>query len=376
MCHTWLARMPSGLTTMRVTILVDAGFGGRERAMLARLQVGLADEGVRVVYATPTGLGEDAVGVIAARVVYEDRGMPWTLEARAQRLAEAVERAATSRTEGPRGVLHVFGEGAWGLAARVVRRTGDCLVVECWSGSLRRRLSRPPWMGLAPSNVLIACPEPSLERIAERSGSEARVIPWGVPVPSQAREILPEDRAPAMLMVGSGRDRGAMAAVVEAFSSVAAPDAILCVDAECARVAKLWPIIKKCGLTGRTTLIPDVEGRRELALLGCDVVLAPEALGECRSILLEAMAAGLPVIAAADGALDSIAGGQTARLIAGADPKLWTSAMAEFLREPDSARALGAAAREHVRQHHRVSAQVSLTLNAYEHLAGARTVGA
>ncbi len=375
---------------MRITLLVDADFGLRERDMLVRLQVGLADEGLRVVYATPRSASEhhgpesrpaspdethQSVGVIAVHAQYDDRGMPWTLDARAARLAETLAKTAPPRPETPRGAIHVFGHRAWNLAARLAQRTGDGLVIEFHSAVLRRTLAHASSLVALGASVLVACPEPALARLVERerAGVATRVIPWGVPVPAEPRRILAGERAPAVLLVASGRDRQACAAAVEAFAGVNVPDAMLCLDADVLHVARLWPIIKRLNLSSRTTLIPNLEGRREMAILGSDIVIAPEARGESRSILLDAMAAGLPVIAAADAALDSLVGGQTARLIAAPEPKLWTSAMAEMLRDPDSARALGLASREAIRRHHRVSAQVSLTLNAYEHLAGAPT---
>ncbi len=38
---------------MRILIIADESFASRERAMLSRLEVGLADEGVRVVHVIP-----------------------------------------------------------------------------------------------------------------------------------------------------------------------------------------------------------------------------------------------------------------------------------------------------------------------------------
>ena len=372
---------------MRITLLVDAEFGLRERDMLVRLQVGLADEGLRVVFASPRSgslvdapesrssspdESQQSVGVIAVHAVYEDRGMPWTLDARAARLAETLAKSAPPRPEAPRGAIHVFGHRAWNLAVRLAQRTGDGLVIEFHSAALRRRLAHASSITALGPSVLIASPEPALARLVERerAGIATRVIPWGVPIPAEPRAILAGERAPAILLVASGRDREACAAAVEAFAAVNVPDAMLCIDADVLHVARLWPLIKRLNLTSRTTLIPNLESRRELAILGADIVIAPEARGESRSILLDAMAAGLPVIAGVDAALDSLIGGQTARLIAAPEPKLWTSAMAELLRDPEAARALGRTSRDAIRQHHRVSSQISLTLNAYEHLAG------
>ena len=51
---------------MRVLILADGLFATRERALLSRLEVGLADEGVRVVQATPEDVPASAAGLAGA----------------------------------------------------------------------------------------------------------------------------------------------------------------------------------------------------------------------------------------------------------------------------------------------------------------------
>lgn len=364
---------------MHVTILVDAPFVKRDRAMLARLQVGLADEGVRVVFAEPTPTSfttpaaeAESLGVIAARATYEDRGMPWTLRARAQRLADAVTQTAPASQSRGRSIIHVFGVRAWGIAAETCEALGACLVVEISASEDVRRLRRSPWAALAPDRLLITCPEPGLARLVEREwpGVAVRIIPWGVPTLSEVRSVLPGDRSPAILIVASGRDRAACESAVQAFADAAGPEALLLLHSDAVRVGKLWPTLKRLGLSPRTTIIADLEGRRDLAILGADLLLLPEARGDYRSFTLDAMAAGLPVIAVADVAIDSTLGGQTARLISSSDARLIASALADALRHPEEARAVGAAAREHVRKHHRVSTHVAQILNAYEHMVG------
>ncbi len=67
------------------------------------------------------------------------------------------------------------------------------------------------------------------------------------------------------------------------------------------------------------------------------------------NVLLEAMATGLPVIASAlAGALDVIQNGVTGRLVPWGDPKALAQAMAEIVEDPNSAWAMGRAARDFV----------------------------
>ncbi|MEZ6233084.1 MAG: hypothetical protein R3B68_02735 [Phycisphaerales bacterium] len=62
--------------------------------------------------------------------------------------------------------------------------------------------------------------------------------------------------------------------------------------------AGLWKVLQARN-DGAASLIENVEANRALVLYG-DVLLVPEALGERRTIVLDAMGAGMAVLAAAD----------------------------------------------------------------------------
>jgi glycosyltransferase involved in cell wall biosynthesis len=126
-----------------------------------------------------------------------------------------------------------------------------------------------------------------------------------------------------------------------------------------------WSLIRRLGLTERVTLVPDMEARRELTLRG-DAILLPESLGEHRTLTLDAMAAGMVVIAAADPMVPVLSDARTARLVQRPAAAAWREALEWMLRDAPGARALGAAAREHVKAHCRASTHVASVLGAYE----------
>jgi glycosyltransferase involved in cell wall biosynthesis len=99
-------------------------------------------------------------------------------------------------------------------------------------------------------------------------------------------------------------------------------------------------------------------------------VLWPERNGELRSVLLEAMAMGLPVIAAADPALDMLVDGQTASLVASLTPDAWAQAIAALLDSPQRAQALGSGGRQRIIDSHQSSAQVRHLTALLERLVG------
>jgi glycosyltransferase involved in cell wall biosynthesis len=105
----------------------------------------------------------------------------------------------------------------------------------------------------------------------------------------------------------------------------------------------------------------------------CDVVVScstrPEALPR---VLIEAMAAGRPVVATAHGgALDLVEDDRTGYLVQPERPDLLADALARLLALPDRGRALGAAGRERARTHFTLDRMVDETLAVYREVAAA-----
>ncbi len=371
---------------MRVLILTDASFATREREMLLRLQVGLADEGVRIIHAVPRSAapeeGQPPAGqVFVEQVVYEDRGPGFLGRLRDRRFAEQIDRLHDPADERPVDVVHVFGEpgsgsggGAWATGAELAARFQAALGIEVWSAECVERAARlHPASGVdRPPTVFFAPDRPTEGRLreeVERPGIGAvRYTPWGVHTPASAHDLLAEGRSPSVMIAGSGRDSGSYAA---ALAGLAAPGPqsrlMIFADAEAMGRARAWPVVNRLGLIDRFTLAPDIEGRRDLTLK-CDLLLIAEALGEHRTLVLDAMAVGALVVAAPDPMVGWLIDGRTARLVDRAQPDSWAALLASLLSDEPGARVLAASARKHVRQQQRASAHVASVVDAYEWL--------
>jgi hypothetical protein len=360
---------------MRVLIIADESFASRERSMLSRLEVGLADEGVRVVHAIPRRAAPwYHAEVFSQAVLYEDRGLPISRPWRArqvlrdiQSLVEGEERAVD--------LVHAFGRGSRAMAVEIVRQTGAALAVEVnnpESAAAAGRLRAPD----LPPPVLFV-PDPALERAihADDSGLTVRLTPWGVHTPGAPRDILREGRDIAVMVNATGRDRDAMIALLEGTAAAASthPDLMFFAEAEAVHASGIWPLVRRLGLSERFTLAPDVEARRELALRG-DALVLPEALGEQRTLTLDAMAAGMVVIAAADPLVSVLVDTRTARLVDKPSAERWAGALRWLADSRDQARALALAAREHVRAQCRASAHVAAVMDAYEWMTASESI--
>ena len=100
----------------------------------------------------------------------------------------------------------------------------------------------------------------------------------------------------------------------------------LFVDAEAAHRTGIWPVARGLGVLDRLSLIDEMEGRRELVLRG-DVLVQSDARGEQRSLVLDAMASGMIVLAAEDPMVSYLVNGRTARTVSGTRSDEWAAAL-------------------------------------------------
>src|ERR1051325_8085310 len=101
---------------MRILIIADESFAARERAMRSRLEVGLADEGFRVIYAIPRCAAHwHGPDLSAQTIPYESRGLAISRSWRAQQLVTAARKLGTD-AERPFDLVHAFGHGCWPMA--------------------------------------------------------------------------------------------------------------------------------------------------------------------------------------------------------------------------------------------------------------------
>jgi glycosyltransferase involved in cell wall biosynthesis len=355
---------------MRVLFIIDALFATHERAMINRLDIGLVDEGLRIVHAIPQRIADRVPDdLISLVLTYQDEGAAITRPARARSLVNGLAALKLPGGEGVIDLVHAVGGASWSIAADVAHQTGAALAVDVWRAGLVGRARAIK--ATAGPRVVFFAPGPAIERalIKEGLGSSVRVARWGVHAPPEPRRLFRPDRQVSAVVSGAGRDADAFRAAIEglALSTQAHENLILFVDAAGARRAGIWSVADRLGVLDRLTLVPGIEGRRHLAL-SADLFLQPGARGECHTLLLDAMAAGLPVIASADPMNNDLVAGRTAHLIEAPDPRLWEAAVSLLLNEPETAIALGASAREHVKEEHRVSSQIAAVLDGYEWL--------
>ena len=350
---------------MRVLVLADEVFASRERVMMSRLEVGLADEGIRVVHAVPENASSATpVELFSQTVTYNAEPLPFGDRLRARRLAQELDAIAGDAPQ-PLDLIHVFGGSCWGLAHLLASRTGAAVALEVWRVGLAPRAGHAPW-ARARDAVFLA-PDPAIERALRNAGAPTiRTAPWGVHVATVCRRIFAEDRLPGIMVIGGGRDSAAMHSVLEALAAArrAGAEFIAFFDARAARRAGVWTVAERLGLLDRLSLIDELEGRRDLLLQG-DVLIHPEHAGEQRSILLDAMGSGMVVLAAADPNVSILQEGRTCRVVRGSTAAAWTEALSSTLDDREASRRLARGAWEFVRDERPAARYVQAVLDTY-----------
>jgi hypothetical protein len=351
---------------MRTLIIADATFYAAERAMLRRLAVALAGEGVGVGLALPASIDEhDREHLITEPVLYHAAGGVWD---RPLRVGAFLRTLAALGDAARPDVIHAFGGGCWAFAAMAASRLEIPLVVDVWRAGL---VPRARGLRASPdSRVVCTTPDRWIERqiLRDASAPPVRVAHWPGVCPAQPASILREGRAPSIALVGGGRDAEQARAAFDACCRLAREHTglLLLVDAAMAHRARLWRAADAAGVTGSLTLVERLEDRRDLALRA-DVVVCPESRGEHRTLLLDAMGAALPVVARPDEANGALVDHVTARLVSG-DAAAWHAALSALLTDHTAARDLGTSARRFVKDERRWSAFTAVIADLYEWL--------
>lgn len=378
---------------MRVLFLADRSFAEREPSMLRRLEIGLIAEGLHVVRAAPveTRRVEDELPTgLDALVRYERSPIPFAGQSLARILQRALSSQDALETPSEDGrlidVIHVWGESLWPDAVELADLTGADIAFECWSRAAMRHIAeterRARRRGGFAARAIWLTPDQALCDEASRVARywACREACWGVHLPDAERAEwpIPGGGGPiAVSIMSAAGDLASCRNLLTALSQVTrAPgtgggggaEALIFLDAGTTEAApELWRHAESLGLLDRLSTIPDMEGRRSL-VLQTHLLINPAAAGEHRTLLLEAMAHGTPIVARADPFNSSIIDGKTAIAAPNGATESWTAALRKLLETPGAPAALGASARAWINDHRLAHRQIAAAIDAYSAL--------
>ena len=349
---------------MHVALIVDHDRWRREHAMVGRVAAGLRDRDIQITAVLPEAGRLDAVDdeppLDGAASVYTPMQVPpWMRRARARQLA-------ASLPAGVPDVIHAVGEDAWVVALDLARELDRPVTLEVWTAELIKRI--PPRRAASRVAGYIALTDPIAEAIRHRVDAHlVSVVPIGVEIPSQPRQVL-TNRADSMTLaiLGSGRDLVGYRAVLTGLSRLISdlPQIQVCLELRGPGEHEIWRHARRLDLLGHISSVVDAAMHRPL-LTGCDVLVLPERQGQVRSIVLEALAAGMPAVTANDPYLDILVSDETALIVDYAVPDDWTDKLHSVLTDPAVAPRLAASARSSVAELHRPAEQADRLAAAF-----------
>jgi len=349
---------------MHIALLANTAWLDEELASLRQLVVGLIDEHVALTQVVPASIPLDDTSPFARRIDWLDSRFRLI---NLRRLASLHPRLAAAKVD----LLHALDGRLWPAAVSLANRLDLPLLLSASSAYDVAAAARIVHDVKPDATAFTAATQPIADAIRAR-------VPDTVPVhhvPTGVHQLEPSprpaDRPLCAVVTGSGKLDNHVQALLDALARVVRrdPQAQFFFDGQTADQHRIWRAADKLNLLRHISLVPRRLGNREL-LLRTDALLMPQPLGKSRSLTLQAMARGLPVIATEDPWLDYLVDGETAWCLQHPEPTGWHDRIVHLLDHPDAATALGHAARAWVNDHRPVTRQIAALLDLYRRYTG------
>lgn len=254
------------------------------------------------------------------------------------RAAAAARRRAVPYVLAPRGML----------VADLIRR--------------RSRLAKQAWLalfGMRDVAAAAAIHVTSDVEAAEFNGlglltRRVVVIPNGVDPPSDVvegtdahvGEASDDAGRPYLLFLGRISWKKGLDRLIRAFPAVEGAELVIAGYDENGHQAVVRRLAADCGISNRIRFVGPVEGQEKQRLIrDASCLVLPSYNENFGMVVIEAMAAGRPVVVTAEVGLANVVEQSGSGIVAGGDPDTLASALNYILRNPAEARAMGAAGR-------------------------------
>ncbi len=203
------------------------------------------------------------------------------------------------------------------------------------------------------------------------------VVQSGVNIPKEdeLQPILPKERPPVIgtagpLEKGKGLNHFLLAAktILERH-----PDTLFLIAGSGPEEKSLRRLAAELKISGSLTILPHLENFRQV-FQAIDLFVLPELRQGSKLILLEAMAAGLPVVSSdIDGVTHIVDDGVTGILVPAADVEELSDKLHELLIHRNQAREIGRLGRDHIRENFLISKMSQSMLSIYQEILSADT---
>lgn len=351
---------------MHVALVANTAWLDEELRMFRRLVVGLIDEQVRVAQVVPEQLPQQEANSFSEVVTWQDSAWPMARGRRLVRVTEDLKRIGVD-------LIHALDGRLWEPVAQIARHLNVPVVLSAASLMDLPQVQRIHRRFGDLRMAFAAATGPLQQAIAARLPTNVVVqtVPAGIHAPEQLPRPVTAGEWTCAVISGTGEVDEDYEALFEALRQIVADHehAQFFLDGQRSDQHGLWQLARRYQLLENISIVPRRLGHREM-LLNADALIHPQALGKSRTLTLQAMGHGLPVIARQDLWVDYLLEDETAWLVKQAQAQAWAEALQRLIAAPAQARQLGARAREWVMRHRPLSAHVEAVLGLYRRLAG------
>lgn len=351
---------------MHAALIADRYCLDDDLAHFQALVVGLLDEQVHVAQVLPDELAQTQDSPFATQVAFQDSDWSLPRRLRLRQLAGTLSKLDLT-------LVHALSGRLWDGALALARRLGVPLVSTASCAQDVEQAARIMRRSGSVRVAFTATTKPIAEALSDRLGPSALVqmIPTGVHVTHPSRPPAADQTALGAVITGNGELDEDYEALLAALPAIIKryPDAQFFLDGQHPDQYELWQAAKRMNLLANVSVVPRRPGHHKM-VLGAELLIQPQALGQSRSLTLQAMAQGVPVMARPDPWLDYLIPDVTAWIVEERDPAVWTQRIIDVIEKPAATAALVQSARKWVGQKRVAARQVALTLALYRQITG------
>lgn len=332
---------------MTISIIMSKDRLKQEHAMLNRLSVGLMDDGTQVIQVVPTHSVERTPyeqSISLAKRIHAP--MPVSMLLRKARRDEVVDELEKANTT----IIAAFGKQATQLALDLSPILDVSVLAEVVSmkDANRTRSSSPIWRWFAAT--------PTLERtIARRVGQErTALVPLGVAA-QVAKKSGEHSHASngkfCVTILEAASDPKTTRAILESLKDEQSIHIFM--ELKGRHQHRIWRTVQNLEMLDRVTFLRDVGELRSLIAQTNLIVLSSQKM-QVRTVFLEAMRCGVPVISPEISGFDMLVDEETALIVKGD----WQDPLLRVLNDPKVGARIGYAGSELVSTHYGSATQI------------------
>lgn len=336
---------------------------------LRYLLLGLVDAAVETLLVMPAGrkLPTSLVGPTA--ILTYEQGNWLTRRAQARRIVARIrDRLAALKTTGP-VIAHGFGPRSLPIAAEIISGR-DGAVVLTLDGAESHAL---PHLGIKlehPPTILAPTPPIARRLSTVHVAPRVEIAPLGVPAAERVAAFDDESAEIALVFAGRLTPANRIDLLLRALKRLLAtqPNAMLFLAGKGPAEPALRQLADALGIATNVIFVGRVEPIRSV-LRSADVFCIPHWDGRWCEEVIEAMAAGLAIVAPENGPIESLRHGHSALLFPESDEFRLADYLERMTHDRATARRLAAEAQNACRAEHQVSRMVQQHLAVYRSLA-------